>query len=240
MSELQTSLRRNDDQAFLALREDIRDMAEDVNGYESEENQRTAFRALLDMRLKMLETAGRPTVQGPAAPHTNAPASHDWSDEAQVVDLSSHDDSETDGSEESRETEDLPDGGPSRPRRTRRGRRRTSRRSEPIRNLDFRPSGKVSFKDFVSEKKPTSLYQKNVLAVWYLEQVLEVTEIGVGHVLAAYKECSWREPSSPDNSLQVTASKHHWIDTSNMTQIRTTPSGRNLVQYDMPITKKSI
>ncbi|MBF6317175.1 hypothetical protein [Nocardia cyriacigeorgica] len=113
--------------------------------------------------------------------------------------------------------------------------RKPGRRREPIRNIDFRPDGQLSFRDFVAEKQPTTIDQKNVVAVYWLEYVAEISDISVGHVLAAYKECSWREPANPDNALHVTASRFHWLDTHNMASIVVTPSGRNVVQYDMPI-----
>lgn len=120
---------------------------------------------------------------------------------------------------------------------TSRRRRSPSRKWEPVRDIDFRPEGKQAFQDLVAEKQPATIDQKNIVAVWWLEQVAEFEEIGVGHVLAAYKECDWREPSKPDNSLQVTASRENWLDTKNMKAIATTPSGRNTVQFDMPLKK---
>jgi hypothetical protein len=116
-------------------------------------------------------------------------------------------------------------------------RRMASRKWEPVRDINFRPPDRQSFKELIAEKQPSSIDQKNIIAVWWLEQVAEINEIGVGHVLSAYKECDWREPSNPANALQITASREHWLDTKNMKSIRTTPSGRNLVQFDLPIKK---
>jgi hypothetical protein len=124
---------------------------------------------------------------------------------------------------------------------TRRRRRRAATTTVSAeRNIDFRPQGKQSFRDFVAEKKPRNQHERNVVAVYYLEKVLSLPSISAGHVLAAYKECNWREPASPVNSLQVTASTRAWLDTKNMTAIHTTPSGRNTVEHDMPFppTKK--
>ena len=68
--------------------------------------------------------------------------------------------------------------------------------------------------------------------------MLQVQGITTAHVLAVYSECDWREPSYPDNSLQVTASRERWIDTKDMQSIVTTPSGRNKIR-EMPIIKKT-
>lgn len=106
-----------------------------------------------------------------------------------------------------------------------------------MRDIDFRPEGKQSFKALVSEKEPKTIDQKNTIAVYWLEQIAGIEEIGVGQVLAAYKECDWREPSDPANALQATASREHWLDTKSMKAIVTTPSGRNQVKHDMPLKK---
>ncbi|MFH8221395.1 hypothetical protein ACH4C2_18420 [Streptomyces sp. NPDC018057] len=96
----------------------------------------------------------------------------------------------------------------------------------------------MSFKEFIEEKQPATIDQKGLLAVYYFEQVLELDEIGVGHVMAAYKEAVWRNPRNPENALQVTSSRNHWLDTSNMRIIKTTQRGRDFVEHDMPAKKK--
>lgn len=114
--------------------------------------------------------------------------------------------------------------------------KRQGRRSwAPVRDIDFRAPGKKAFRELIEEKQPNSNLQKNLLAVYWLEQIYEVSEIGVGHVLAAFKEANWREPSHPDTTLQQTASAKHWLDTADMKHIKTTASGRNAVEHDMPI-----
>jgi hypothetical protein len=108
-----------------------------------------------------------------------------------------------------------------------------------VKDINFRPDGKVSLRDFATEKVPTNNHEKNLVFVYYLEEHLAVSGIGVGHVLAAYDEMGWKSPAIPDNSLMVTASQKNWLDTSDMKSIRTTHGGRNAVQYDMPIKKDS-
>jgi hypothetical protein len=113
-------------------------------------------------------------------------------------------------------------------------RRHTAKKPEPIRDLDFRPEDKQSFKDFDEEKNPRTMDQRNLASVFWLEQVAQVPDISAGHVMAAYKERGWREPANPANALQATASRESWIDTKNMKSIVTTPSGRNQVKFEMP------
>jgi hypothetical protein len=101
-------------------------------------------------------------------------------------------------------------------------------------DLDFRPSGQQSLLDFAAGKRPRNLNDRNLVAVYYLEQILGLQNITVDHVRAAYKECNWREPSSPLHSLQNTASQKSWISTRHMDDIRTTSTGTNTVEKEMP------
>jgi hypothetical protein len=85
---------------------------------------------------------------------------------------------------------------------TRRKRRRSATAAvSPARGIDFRPAGKQSLRDFIVAKQLASNHERNVAAVYYLEQVLDLSSINTGHVLAAYKDSGWREPSSITNSL---------------------------------------
>lgn len=113
-----------------------------------------------------------------------------------------------------------------------------SKRSwEPDRKIEFWPEGVQSFKDFVAEKDPQTNNQKNAVAVFWLEQLAGIKEVGLPQVDAAYKLCGWRESADLNTALRTTASKTHWIDTSNTKAITTTPVGRNLVTHELPIKK---
>ena len=104
-------------------------------------------------------------------------------------------------------------------------------------DVDLRPSGKQAFRDFAAEKDPTGLYERNTAAVFYLEQTLGLSNIGAPHVLAAYRECSWKEPGSLAQSIRDTAAKKGWLDSSDGNNLSTTPRGRNLIIHDLPKPK---
>ncbi len=124
--------------------------------------------------------------------------------------------------------------------RQRRSRKPSAKRSwTRVKDINFRPAGKMPLRDFAAEKDPRNNHERNVVAVYYLETVVEISGIEVGHVLAAYSECGWKAPAIPDNSLMVTASTKGWLDTANMKMIRTTLSGQNFIEYDMPARKAS-
>jgi hypothetical protein len=117
----------------------------------------------------------------------------------------------------------------------RRTRKSTTKKSwSQAKDIDFRPEGKPNMRDFATGKAPANNYERNLVAVYYLEEILAISAIEVGHVLAAFAECEWRPASDPENSLMVTASRKGWLETSDMKAIRLTHRGRSTVQYDLP------
>jgi hypothetical protein len=100
--------------------------------------------------------------------------------------------------------------------------------------VDFRSTGQQSLIDFAADRRLRNKNDQNLVAVYYLEQILGLQKITVDHVRAAYKECNWREPSSLLHSLQNTASQKSWISTRHMDDIRTTSTGANTVEKEMP------
>lgn len=182
-------------------------IAEAVNAFKSEDVQRAAF----DVMIRALGTPGLPAAQRP---------------DLNVI--KSQEDTEAVHSPATSDAKNA----------TRKPRRTGSRKPWfPVRDLDFWPSGMESLQDFAKRTQPLTNHQRNLVAVYYLEQVMHVSPIGVGHVLSVYKACSWREPGGVDGVLRKTASKYHWIDTSDTKSIKTTPGGRNVVEHDMPIVK---
>lgn len=198
-------------------------IAEAVNTFTSEDVQKAAFTALVaalslpgtaaDVAADHVVPAADPPGQGDAGT-----AATTATGVAPTVDGSSQDSAKRPGAK-------------ARSPRTRKAAAAVS----AVKGLNFWPADKPSLPDFVAEKAPTNNKERNLLAVYYLEQVLEIEEITAGHVLGVYKECKWPEPSAPVNALHVTASNTHWIDTADSKAIKTTPGGRNMVEHTMPV-----
>jgi len=139
--------------------------------------------------------------------------------------------------------EEKPDSAGTRGRSRRPTKTAATRKARPkqvaaVRDYNFWPKGKDSFPAFAEEKQPPSNHHKNLLVVYWFDQIAEEAAISVGHVLAAYKVGGWRAPADPDNSLQVTASQKHWLDTSDMKAIKTTHAGRVIVEHELPAAAK--
>ena len=194
-------------------------IAEAVNQFESREVQEQAFEALV-RALGLTE----PTVAAPRIPGAPGLDFANSENEDLNGDGGEVDETETTTTTTRRRRRRPPPPPPPPPRAT----------VSVERDIDFRPQGKQSFRDFATEKGPKANDERNVVAVYYLEQILSLESVGAGHVLAAYRDAKWREPGQIANSLAKTASTKGWLDTRSMAAIRTTASGRNQVEHDMP------
>ena len=105
-----------------------------------------------------------------------------------------------------------------------------------VKDLDLRPEGAQSFRDFARGKKPATNLKKCTVAVYYLSRVLSVAGINVNHVYTCFKDVKWRVPSSLHTTLAETASRHGWLDTGDMENIALTPGGEAMVEHDLPGT----
>ncbi|ORA01991.1 hypothetical protein BST17_25615 [Mycolicibacterium bacteremicum] len=74
------------------------------------------------------------------------------------------------------------------------------------------------------------------MAVYYMQNTLK-RKISTGDVIAAFNVIGWKNPANPANKLQV-AGTLGWLDTSDMTDIKTVWAGQNYVEHDLPKAAK--
>ena len=108
-----------------------------------------------------------------------------------------------------------------------------------IKDLNLRPKGKKSLREFVEEKRPSSHSEKITVAVYYLAKELDVSAITPSHVYSCYQDAKWRNPADLWSAMRKYASLTGWIDTSNSSNVTITPPGENLVNHDLPKQKPS-
>lgn len=195
-------------------------MAEAVNSFELKDNQRFALQALLSaagVHPTVLEPAREVNADRPLSIVPPLPAERS---EVKVT-------ADATGDEQTSS-------------RTKRARKSNSKKSWPrAKDINFRPADKQSLRDFVAEKKPATIHEKNLVFVYYMAEVLGLSQVTIGHVLAAYDECGDKPPALPDSSLRSTAARKHWLDTAELQTVgvQMTHSGRNVVEHDMPMKK---
>lgn len=187
-------------------------MAEATNAFESEETKRMALSA-------MLYAFGLPE---------NPPAPAQSSEPGLSVVTPIHDGPEDDGT-----VETTPGSVGTSTAVGRRSRPRKKTALRPI-DIDFRPEGKPSLREFAADKAPADNNEKNAVAIYYLTEILGMDAVEGGHVLAAYIECEWKIPADPADAIVKTAHRRKWLDSSSLRAIKLTFTGRNLVRHDLP------
>ena len=200
-------------ESFTELLDAMPRIAEAANAFKSEENQRSVLAVLL----RALGLPDQPSIAVGAGLSVVPP-------------LADH---QADSGGEAGHAQDGQAGAARRRSRKSAGKKSWAR----VHDINFRPAGKEALGDFAASKAPVSFYEKNLVIVYYLEDILEIAPISVGHVLAGYQECGWKSPSDPENSITKTASRKGWLDTSDRTAIRLVHGGRNTVEHDKPIKK---
>ncbi len=106
-----------------------------------------------------------------------------------------------------------------------------------IKDLDLRPKGETSFKDFYTEKQPSSAMDFNTVATYYLKEICQVDSVTPNHIYTCYKEVGQKPPIAFNQSLRDTASKNGHIDTSNTNDIKIPLRGKTFVEHDLPKQK---
>jgi hypothetical protein len=204
-------------------------IAEAVNSFSSPEVQRRAFEALL-------ATLAATVNEGGDHPPGHAPAqSKNGASSAPSSEVEPNGRSGTDAAGTSAST---PEAGQGTSRAGSNGRtRRTpaAKKTWPVnRDINWMPTGKVSLKDFVDEKKPATNHEKNLVVGYYLKEHLGQLTFNVSDVLGAFKAMGWKVPSDPANTLQAAASVTSWFDTRDMAKVRVTHLGDNAVEHELP------
>lgn len=125
-----------------------------------------------------------------------------------------------------------------RPALTEKGRKSRKAQAGPPKfksDLNLRPKGKKSLKDFAAEKKPKSNEERFAVMVYYLEKTLQEKAIDRDHIYTCFKELGGvKFPLQIDAVLRNSARRKGWIDTSNSSDLKITTRGENFVEHDLP------
>lgn len=111
---------------------------------------------------------------------------------------------------------------------------RSTNGSEPIYlvNFEFAPQGHESLRDYYKKFAVKSNFEKNLVFVHYLQEVIKTENISKDHIYSCYREVGEKIPNVPQ-SLKDTKHNKSWIDTSNMNDIKITRVGLNYISQDL-------
>lgn len=99
--------------------------------------------------------------------------------------------------------------------------------------MNFHPKGLESLKDFYSKVEAKSNFEKNLVFVYYLKEILKMSDIGLNQIYTCYKHVNERVPGNLYQSLVDTSKHKAWIDTSDLNKISIAVPGENYFEHDL-------
>lgn len=103
-----------------------------------------------------------------------------------------------------------------------------------VKDMNLRPEGELSFRDFYAQKKPNTQEQAVTVAVYYLKRVLELEKVTPEHIYTCFKDVGRRTPKNMPQTIRDNAKNKGWVDTSERGNIKITNHGENMVDHDLP------
>lgn len=115
---------------------------------------------------------------------------------------------------------------------------KTNKQSKTRRNLervevDLRPKGKLSLKDYIAQYASPTKDETYLLTITYLGEELGIKDITVDHVYTCLDELGVRVPTHLKQVITNIKNDRGWIDTSDFASLKPTIKGRNHVKLDM-------
>ena len=102
--------------------------------------------------------------------------------------------------------------------------RRNRETMEFLDSLDLSPPDAQSAKEFIDHNKPENNKMKCLLAVYYIEKIIEEHPISLNHVFTFFKVLGWKIPADLSNTLHQTAADGYLL-TSQASDLALTPHG---------------
>lgn len=103
-----------------------------------------------------------------------------------------------------------------------------------VKELNLRPVGKKSFRDFYAEKQPATQMDQIAVAVYYLRVTLETEVVSANHVFTCFKDVSVKVPPDLPQIIRNCRRQKGWVDPAAEDGITITTQGQNHVEHDLP------
>lgn len=101
--------------------------------------------------------------------------------------------------------------------------------------LDLRPKGKQGLQEFYEQYNAKSNFEKNLVFVYWLQEVAGITKITQDHIFTCYRNIAGvKAPTALYQSLIDTSKRKGWLDTTNTEDVKATISGVNYLEHDLP------
>jgi hypothetical protein len=100
-------------------------------------------------------------------------------------------------------------------------------------DLNFRPDGQPTLKDFIDQKNPKNDMATVLAVVYYMQHSMNLNRIGPSHVMTAIKELGKAVPVDVRQTIRNVKNAKVWLTYTDIEEIRTTTQGDNFVEYEM-------
>jgi hypothetical protein len=100
-------------------------------------------------------------------------------------------------------------------------------------DLDFRPEGKPTLRDFDTEKAPKTDQERVVVIVFFMNHMMGLAQVGLGHILTAFNDIGEPVPSDLRSTVKKCKAKA-WLKYATINEIELATGGANLVRHDLP------
>jgi len=98
-------------------------------------------------------------------------------------------------------------------------------------NIDFAPQGKESLSSFFKNHVAKSDSERNLLFVYYMQEILKISGISFDHIYTCYDTLNLRISENLVQTIRNTKSKTGWIETEDSKNIVITVKGRNKIKF---------
>ncbi len=91
-----------------------------------------------------------------------------------------------------------------------------------------------SLTEFTDLKVPITNEERNLIFLYYLQNLRKMDEVTINHLYTCYKAVNIRAPFNIEHSLQTTAQQYGWIDIFKNGKINVTAKGKEYVEKYLP------
>lgn len=101
------------------------------------------------------------------------------------------------------------------------------------RQLNLRPEGNESLKDFSAKYQMDSSAKQILVIVFYLREILKLSTVNANHIYTGLDELNLGIPKSLHQIIVNTKGRDGWLDYSGMDDINLSVKGRNAIKFDL-------
>jgi hypothetical protein len=102
-----------------------------------------------------------------------------------------------------------------------------------VHDLDFRPQGHPALREFFADKNSSNDMENILVVVYYMQHIMSVSKIGLGHIRTALAEVKKSMPIDLRQTVRNVRDRKIWVKYSEPTDITTATAGDNYVLHEM-------